>query len=216
MRSTLETKSRIVHNAEALAWLAANPAREGMCVMTSMPDISETPYRDLLEWKAWFMSAAETILRWLPPRGMAVFYQSDIRYQGHWIAKDYLVQRAAENVGAHLVWHKIACRKPPGTLGIGRPSYAHMLCYARSKLFSLHDPGPDVLPDTGEMSFSRATGTCASNVACTYLRASTSADTIVDPFCGEGSILAAANKHGFDAIGVELSEKRCAKARAMR
>jgi hypothetical protein len=205
--------SRIVHNAEALAWLAENPSREGMCVITSMPDISETPYRDLPSWKAWFMSSAETILRWLPPSGMAIFYQSDIRHQGVWIAKDYLVQRAAEAVGSHLVWHKIACRKPPGTLGLGRPSYAHMLCYAQSKVFSLHAPGPDVLPDTGEMSFSRATGVYASNVACTYLKASTHTHTIVDPFCGEGTILAAANKHGFNAIGVELSEKRCAKAR---
>jgi hypothetical protein len=216
MRNTLETKLRIVHNAEALAWLAANPSREDMCVITSMPDISETLYRDLAEWKAWFTSAAETILRWLPPRGMAIFYQSDIRHEGLWIAKDYLIQRAAENVGAHLVWHKIACRKPPGTLGLGRPSYAHMLCYARNQAFSLHEPGPDVLPDTGEMSFSRATGIYASEVSCTYLRASTTASTIVDPFCGEGSILAVANKHGFDAIGVELSKKRCAKARTMR
>ena len=30
--------SRRVENAEALAWLAANPAPEGACVVTSMPD----------------------------------------------------------------------------------------------------------------------------------------------------------------------------------
>ena len=207
------TTARTVHTAEALAWLAENPARAGMSVVTSMPDLSETPHRTLPEWKAWFTSAAESILRWLPPDGMAIFYQTDIRHEGLWIDKGYLVQRAAERTGAHLVWHKIACRKPPGTLGVGRPSYAHILCFSKSRTFQLREPGPDVLPDAGAMSFSRATGASAAQVACAYLRASTPTDTIVDPFCGEGTILAAANALGFAAIGVDLNEKRADKAR---
>jgi tRNA G10 N-methylase Trm11 len=36
---------------------------------------------------------------------------------------------------------------------------------------------------------------------------------VVDPFCGQGSALAAANAHGLDAIGVELSRRRAAAAR---
>jgi tRNA G10 N-methylase Trm11 len=38
---------------------------------------------------------------------------------------------------------------------------------------------------------------------------------VVDPFCGLGTILAVANEHGLDAIGVELSSKRARKARRL-
>jgi hypothetical protein len=204
-----------VHTAEALAWLSANPSRAGMSIATSMPDISETPHLTLAAWKAWFTGAASQIFDWLPPHGMAIFYQSDIRHEGIWIDKGYLVQRAAEDRAVHLVWHKIACRKPPGTLGLGRPSYAHLLCFSKHRAFALREPGPDVLPDAGPMSFSRATGAEAARVACAYLRASTQTDTVVDPFCGEGTMLAAANAEGLAAVGIDLNEKRVSKARRL-
>ena len=38
------------------------------------------------------------------------------------------------------------------------------------------------------------------------------ADTIVDPFCGYGSILAIANEAGLRSIGVDLSRSRCKRA----
>jgi len=207
--------ARTVHAAEALAWLAANPSRAGMGAMTSLPDISETPHETLETWRAWFLGAAEAVVRWLPERGLAVFYQSDIRQGGIWIDKGTLVQRAAESAGAHLVWHKVVCRKPPGTLGIGRPTWSHMLCFSRSREFNLREPGPDVIADAGEMTFSRATGANAARIACAFLKASGEVDTVVDPFCGEGTILAAANECGMDALGVELNEKRAGKARAL-
>lgn len=37
---------------------------------------------------------------------------------------------------------------------------------------------------------------------------------ILDPFCGEGSVLAAANALGVDALGVDSSLKRCRHAAA--
>jgi tRNA G10 N-methylase Trm11 len=73
---------------------------------------------------------------------------------------------------------------------------------------------PDVLPSLGAMSWSRAMGTAACEAAVKFA-ASVGARTIVDPFCGYGSVLAVANAHGLDAIGVELSKRRASRARQL-
>jgi tRNA/tmRNA/rRNA uracil-C5-methylase (TrmA/RlmC/RlmD family) len=70
------------------------------------------------------------------------------------------------------------------------------------------------LPALGAMSWSRAMGTAACDAAVRFV-ASIGARTVVDPFCGLGSVLAAANAHGLDAIGVELSNRRARRARTL-
>ena len=55
-------------------------------------------------------------------------------------------------------------------------------------------------------------GETACKVACNYAVRAVSADTIVDPFCGRGTVLAVANQLGLRAIGVDLSAKRCKEA----
>ena len=208
-----EAPQRTVHQAEALAWLDANAAPEHASVMTSLPDVSELPGRELEPWRAWFVDAARRVLRWVPSDGVAIFFQSDVRVGATWIDKGYLVQRAAELEGATLVWHKIVCRSPPGSIAIGRPSYSHMLCFTRAPRGIPLRPGPDVLPSAGLMTWSRATGVEACRVACKYLRDETETRVVVDPFCGRGTVLAVANALGLDAIGVDLGAKRCRVAR---
>jgi tRNA G10 N-methylase Trm11 len=46
-----------------------------------------------------------------------------------------------------------------------------------------------------------------------WLRDHARATTIVDPFCGVGTVLAVANQHGLDAIGIEIAASRAEKAR---
>jgi hypothetical protein len=58
-------------------------------------------------------------------------------------------------------------------------------------------------------------GVEACAVACRYLVAHTPTRTIVDPFCGRGTVLAVANALGLDAIGVDIGAKRCRTARAL-
>jgi tRNA G10 N-methylase Trm11 len=41
------------------------------------------------------------------------------------------------------------------------------------------------------------------------------AKVVVDPFCGVGTVLAAANALGLDALGVEKNRKRAEEARAL-
>lgn len=205
--------SRRVVQAEALGWLAANPAEEHASVVTSLPDVSETDARDVDPWRAWFVSAARALVRWVPEAGVAIFYQSDIRRGGEWIDKGYLVMRAAEEERAKVIFHKIVCRKPAGTVSVGRPSYSHMIAIARGERALPKRPGPDVLADAGAMSWSRAMGASACRVACQFLRDETDTRVVVDPFCGRGTVLAVANEMGFDALGVDVLAKRCRAAR---
>ncbi len=206
---------RTVVRAEALAWLAANPAPPGASVVTSLPDVSELQGASLDAWKAWFDRAVGAVLAWTPEEGVAVFYQSDIRFRGAYVDKGYLVMRAADDRGGHVLWHKIVCRRPPGTIAMGRPSFSHMIALSRVPRPPSARPGPDVLPDAGEMTWSRAMGVAACEVACRFLAGEIGARTIVDPFCGQGAVLAVANRLGLDAIGVDLSAKRCRAARSL-
>src|SRR5688572_21259086 len=185
--------SRTVHCADALVWLAAHAPLAGASLVTSLPDLCELPLA-FPAWRAWFIDAAAAVLHATPQDGVAIFYQTDIKHDGAWIDKSHLVQLAGERLGRVLLWHKVACRKPAGTVMFGRPGYAHLLCLA-------HAPRkrPDGLPDvfdTGAMPWTRATGVAACRLACTYILRHTTTRTVVDPFCGRGTVLAAANATG--------------------
>ena len=211
-RSSLSPE-RQVFQAEARQWLTDHPGTKGMSVITSLPDLSEMSNTSISSWKQWFVATARQIIGWIPEDGVAIFYQSDIRINGFLINKAFLIMLAAEEANSSLLWHKIVCRKPPGTVAMGRPSYSHMLCVSRGLAPKNEFLGADVLATAGEMIWSRAMGLSACEVACRYLRDATSTSTVVDPFCGKGSALAVANKLGFDAIGVDLSRSRCRSAR---
>ena len=205
---------RRIVQADALEWMTTNAAERAASVVTSLPDVSELAL-DLDRWRTWFVEAARAVIRWVPAGGVAIFYQSDIRVRGAWIDKGHLVMRAADDERAELVWHKIVCRKPPGTVALGRPSYSHMLCVAREPRPLPRHPGPDVLPDAGHAPWSKAMGVAACRVACRFLREEASTELVVDPCCGRGTGLAVANRMGFDALGVDISAKRCRAARRL-
>jgi hypothetical protein len=203
----------IVHG-DGLEWMRAHPAQSGSSVITSLPDISELPALGLDGWRSWFVSAARAVLCWVPATDMAIFYQSDVLHERTWIDKSHLVMNAADAEAAALVWHKIVCRKPPGTRTWGRASYSHMLCFTRGAVPAVQAASPDVLADAGATSWARGMGSAAGELACRYLRKHTDTRRIVDPFCGRGGVLALAHKLDFEVLGVELSKKRCRAARS--
>jgi hypothetical protein len=204
--------TRQLHHGDALPWLREQ-SLAGCSVITSLPDVSELPHLGLDGWKAWFEDAAALALSRTPDEGVTVFYQSDVRHAGRWIDKGQLVARAAERTNASLLFHKIVCRKPAGTLTRGRASYSHMLAFARALRPSLRFATPDVLPDAGPMPTPKSMGVYACIDACRFVLAETSTRTIVDPFCGAGTVLAVANALGLDAIGVDLSIRQVRRAR---
>lgn len=181
-----------------------------------MPDISEFPNFSLAQWKNWFVSTAQLVLSRCPDEGVTIFYQTDIKYEGAWIDKGYLCQKAAEIEGHHLLWHKIVCRAPAGQITFGRPAYAHMLCFSKGLLADVSKSTTDVIPQTGESTWTRGMGVEACLAACKFILDQTPTRVIVDPFCGHGSVLAVANSLGLEAIGVELGPKRAKKAAQLK
>jgi hypothetical protein len=179
-----------------------------------LPDASELPQLDFAAWRAWFVAAARSVIAWLPEDSVAIFYQSDTLHAGAWVDKGHLVMNAADVEGAALVWHKIVCRRPPGTNGWGRASYSRMLCLTRGAIPARTQPSPDVLPEEGAKTWTRGMGSAACELACAYLRSQTRTRCVLDPFCGRGGVLAMARRFGFDVVGVDLSAKRCRAARA--
>ena len=208
--------SRVVHCAEALAWLRAQPVLAGCSLFTSLPDATELPGVRDQEWQRWFIEAAGLVLTRTPDDGAALFYQSDVKRGGVWIDKAYLLQKAAEQAGASLLFHKIVCRRPPGTITYGRAGYGHLLCFSRGLRQDLGHASADVLAAQGELTWVRAVGVDVCRLACRWVLAETQTRTIVDPFCGVGTALAIANQLGLDAIGVELNQKRARKARGLQ
>jgi hypothetical protein len=211
-----EQGQRTVECADALEWLSGRETLAGCSVITSLPDVSEFPALSLAEWKQWFIRAAALVMAKVPAEGVAIFYQTDVKKTGAWVDKGYLISKAAEEAGCETLWHKVVCRRAPGTVTFGRPAYSHMLCFSRGVRVDLGRATPDVLPEAGEVTWTRGMGVQACLAACRFIQDHTSTRTVVDPFCGHGTVLAVANALGLDAVGVELSRKRAKKARALR
>jgi hypothetical protein len=204
--------SRVIHQGDGLAFLARGPLPADHAIVTSLPDHSELPALGVDGWKRWFVDTAALVCRSVADDAVAIFYQTDVKHDGRWIDKAHLVLSGADAAGSHALWHKIVCRVAPGTTTFGRPAYAHVVCVSRTRRLAPGDATPDVLPSLGTMTWSRAMGAAACEAAVRFV-ASIGGRTIVDPFCGMGSVLAAANAHDLDAIGVELSRRRAARAR---
>lgn len=200
--------------ADAIPWLRERGRIAGACVVTSLPDVSETGLT-LPAWRHWFLDTVQLVVGAVPDESAALFFQSDIKRDGAWIDKGGLVTRAAEDVGAHVLFHKIVCRRQPGLLTLGRPGYTHLIAVSRA--FRCPDvlPIPDVVTDPGRQPWVRAMGIRAAAHAVRFARDHVKASLVLDPFCGVGTVLAVANALGLAALGVERSTRRCELARQL-
>jgi len=207
--------SRIVHCADGVSWLREHDLPPDHAIVTSLPDHSELPELGFDGWRRWFTVAATAACRAVADEAVAVFYQTDVKLDGRWVDKGFLVHMGAEVAGSHLLWHKVVCRVAPGSTTFGRPAWAHLLAFSRKLRLEPGQAMPDVIPRPGAMTWSRAMPTEACTAVARFLTAHTRCRTVVDPFCGMGTMLAVANDHGLDAIGVELSRKRADNARSL-
>jgi len=203
---------RQVHEGCALDWLRQHPLADDAAIVTSLPNFDEFSNRDVGRWRTWFVDAAELVLRSTPRASASVFFQTDVKHDGVWIDKSFLVQLAAERAGIQLVWHKTALRAPIGTTTNLRPGYAHLLCFSHSHRHTVDNATPDVLDRIGPQDWPRAMGRDVADTAVRWLRDHTGARTIVAPFCGTGTALTAANQLDLDAIGIERNPSRAHRA----
>jgi hypothetical protein len=210
---TESTPQREVIHGDAIDWLLAHPKMEATSVIASLPDVAELGVT-LERWREFFLAAARASLLGAADEGLCVFIQTDNKRDGRWISKANLVLRVAEELDIPLIFHKIACRQPPGTRTHGRPGYTHLLGFSRRALDDASHPTPDVLPDLGELPWSHSIGTRTAEAAVDAVRRmSPSTRRIVVPCCGIGTILAVANGRGFDVVGIERNRKRAEAAR---
>ena len=87
---------RTVHHADGVAWLRAAALPEDAAIVTSLPDHSELPALGFAGWRAWFVETAALACSRVSDTGVVVFYQTDVKHEGVWIDKGYLVSRGAE------------------------------------------------------------------------------------------------------------------------
>ena len=209
--------SKTIHCDDAIAWLKNHTILSDSSLIASLPDKSEFPKYTLQEWKEWFTNTAQLIFQKTPDEGLTLFYQSDIKFEGVWVDKSFLIMKAAEKENSELLFHKILCRTKPGILTFGRPAYSHLIAFSKKTRLELNQVTiPDVLPDLGEKTWERGMGLIACLKIASFLKDHTSTKTLINPFCGEGSILAAAQLRGLDVIGIERSPKRVRAAENLK
>lgn len=205
-----------MHCADAISWMQARGRIASASAVTSLPDVSEVNLA-LAPWRAWFLDAVKLVVASVDDEQCALFFQTDIKVEGRWIDKGALVVRAVEDSGAHVLFHKVVCRRQPGQMTFGRPGYTHLIAASRAMRCPDVSGLPDVMLEPGRLTWVRAMGVRAAADAVRFAisHAQPRPRAIFDPFCGVGTVLAVANALGVDAIGVEKSRKRAERARAL-
>jgi hypothetical protein len=203
----MENEIRKISNLDAEIFL--NSLSSLPSVITSLPDIEETNL-DIEEWKSWFIKIATLIFGRLDKNGFVIFYQTDRKFKGEIINKDYLILNSAlRNKKIKPIFHKIVLRQKINSIGLYRPGFTHLLGFSKGKKNNFNFP--DVFP-AGKMIYKNAMGLNACEYACRFIKNS-GVNTIIDPFCGQGSVLAIANKLGLNAIGNDIDVKQCELAK---
>lgn len=206
---------REIHHGDAIAWLQRlkeQGGAPGHSVVASLPDRSEFPRLSLEEWSEWFTATAALAIACTPPEGVTFFYQRDIKVDGTWLDKSFLIQKGAEREKTPLLFRKVICRAPPGIVTFGKPAYSHLLCFSKGVRLAVEHSTADVILDPGERTWTRGTGRKVCELMCRFILERTTTRALLNPFCGEGQLLAVANELGLDATGIEKSRKRAEKA----
>ncbi|CAK9082246.1 unnamed protein product [Durusdinium trenchii] len=226
IRGSSADAQRTVLCEDAIAWLQSISA-----LPTGVPDIHELDNITLAGYVEWFQMTVKLILEKLPAQSRAIFMQTDVKVTKdgnhgrnakggtywQWLNKAHLAILAASDMpGVRLLWHRIIFSGK--IVGGGRSGfsagYTHYLCFTNDEADESLDRGfPDVIRK-GLSTWTSGAGVNSVELACNYLK-SCGCRIVVDPFCGEGAVLAVANALQLQALGVEHSQKRARQARCL-
>ncbi|RYZ72749.1 MAG: SAM-dependent methyltransferase [Proteobacteria bacterium] len=202
---------------DAITWLKNAPANgEKQTYFASLPDYSEFSTWTLEAWKTWFTETASLIFSRTAHDGLTIFFQSDIKVDDRWVDKAYLIGKAAESENHPLLFHKIYCRAPAGQTTYGRPGYSHLLVFSRGVRIKADESTADVISHLGDKSWARGMGFNACVHVADLVQKHAAGHRLVNPFCGQGGLLAVAAEKGIESLGIEKSSKRAEQARRMR
>jgi hypothetical protein len=237
-----ETVDRTIICEDALEWLKNFKGYLPGSVFTSLPDISEVPNlfggpkQNITAYKEWFTNIVTLICSKVKPSECVIFLQSDVRViadpSAHenkgivvdWIDKSALcaegVRRFVESPGGHPMkhmWHKVCLVRALSSKSLGRPAYSHLVCFSGTELQypSMDFVPPDVF-ERGVMVWPKGIGLNAGLVGVNFVHNVLKSPCLIDPFCGHATVLALAEAVGIKStIGVEISIKRCRKAKVL-
>ena len=172
----------------------------------------------------WLANTTALIVAKLEGGCAAVFYQTDTRStEDGYIDKSYFVTQGALAAGGTILFHKIVLRSPPDNPTTGlNPAFTHLLAFGSPRgcpALSPDGPGARSCPDVcskGTADWPKGTGPLAASHAVKYLRDGLKCETILDPFCGTGCVLAVAEFYGCRAAGVELHKGRARAANRLQ
>jgi hypothetical protein len=192
--------------ADALQWLPINGGLGP--IFTSLPDAAEfTPEPSGADYERWLENAVCVTLR--AARDLAVFFQTDRKADGGIISKAGVILRVAQQEGWRVHWHKVVLIQQPGTEGLRRPAYSHLIAVGRVKGRQLH--APDVILKSDKLH-RNGMPIAAAEVALSYVKLFS--DIVIDPFVGWGTTLAVAERLGFaKALGVDIDPECVDKAK---
>lgn len=178
-------------------------------IITSLPDMEEVGLNKQ-DWILWVKKTCKILANTLGNKGIIFFYQTDRKNEGEIIDKKTLISNEFITLGYKNVLSKIVLKRDVGKIDLFRPTYTNL--FAFSKFIKSGKATPDVL-HCGKMIYNNAMGLNAVKVCIDFLKDKGIKSTILDPFCGQGSVLIISNHYGFDAVGVEILPEQAEKSR---
>lgn len=198
---------------DALVWLRANVGLGP--VVTSPPDFSEVEGWEWERWRFWFAECVRVCIT-TAGENPAVFYVTDRRDRGELTSKAEVVFSEARAAGRVLLWHKVALRSAVGVANTRRRGFSHLIAVGREGTrpgwpqVDYPHGAPDVF-DGGRQLWRNGMGEEAARVAVSYV-AGVGPGPVVNPFCGQGTVLAAATRRGLPAVGIDIEPEQCSRA----
>jgi len=194
----------------AIRWLEEQPDNSLPSAVTGIPD-THTIQKDMTtaEYMQFIRIASSLIMKKVRPDQYCIFILTDRKGDGIWIDKGHQIIDMALSLDMKQLWHKIIVNKQ--SVNFIMASYSHFLCF--SKAGTPGKPTPDVM-ERGDIVYRYATGQIPTRIAIEFLAGKT--DTVLDPFVGQGTVVAMANAYGMKGIGIDIDPEQCEKAKLLK